>query len=112
MPTARATIPTDRAARYLAQLSSHTGHLGSGILHGRKGHSGPRTEAVADTFIRIGLGGAHCDITAGPTALTLLATADDPEQLQHLQDAVTRTVERIGRRDQLAVIWQAPDTES
>jgi hypothetical protein len=111
MPTARATIPTDRAARYLAQLSSHTGHIGRGLLHRGVGHATPTTEAVTDTTARIKLGDAHCDIAAGPTGLTLHASADDPEGLRRLQDAVTRTVERIGRRDQLAVVWESADPE-
>jgi hypothetical protein len=109
MPTIRAQVPTTRATRYLAQLCSHTGHLSPGNVHGRSGHSAqsaPTSEATTETTGRISLGDAHCDLTADASALTLLATASDPEQLKRLKDAVSRTLERIGRRDRLAVTWE------
>jgi hypothetical protein len=97
MPTAEAHIPTDRAARYLQQLCSHASRIG---------HAGPRTEATSGTTGRITLGDAYCDLTAEPAALTLRVTADDEQQLRGLQEAVTRTLERVGRRDGLAVVWE------
>ncbi|NUR29364.1 MAG: DUF2218 domain-containing protein [Catenulispora sp.] len=115
MPTARATVATDRATRYLAQLSSHTdhiGHIGRSLLQHRGSHARPAVEAVSDTSVRIRLGAAQCDVTADPVTLTFRATAQDPEQLRRLQEAVTRTVERIGRRDRLAVIWESTGSES
>jgi hypothetical protein len=96
MPTAEAYVPTDRAIRYLQQLCSHASRLG---------HAGPSGEATSGTTGRITFGGARCDLTAGPTALTLRVTADDEQQLRGLQEAVTRTLERVGRRDGLAVVW-------
>ncbi|NUR59677.1 MAG: DUF2218 domain-containing protein [Catenulispora sp.] len=122
MPTSRAIVPTTRAARYLAQLCSHTGHVGSGLLH-RRAHGSDESRALVSetdtggtdkgtstgtsTTGRIKLGAARCDLTADAAGLTLVVTADDPEQLRALQTAVTRTLERIGRRDGLAVVWEA-----
>lgn len=96
MPTAEAHVPTDRATRYLNQLCSHASRL-----H----HRGPSAEATSDTTGRITLGTARCDLTAEPTGLTLSLTADDEQQLRGLQAAVTKTLERVGRRDGLVVVW-------
>lgn len=103
MPTAEAVVPTERAARYLRQLCSHASRMRHG--HGR-GHAGPRAEATSDTTGRITRGTAICELTATPANLILRASADDEEQLRGLQEAVTRTVERIGRRDGLIVVWR------
>jgi hypothetical protein len=97
MPTGEANVATDRAARYLQQLCSHAS---------RMHHGGPKAEATSDTTGRITRGTAHCDLTASPTALVLRAAADDEAQLKALQQAVTRTLERIGRRDGLTVLWE------
>lgn len=96
MPSVEGHVATDRATRYLHQLCSHASRLG---------HAGPSAEATSDTTGRITSGGATCELTAGPTALTLRLTADDEQQLRGLQTAVTSTLERIGRRDGLAVVW-------
>ncbi|MEZ0115520.1 hypothetical protein ABH920_009559 [Catenulispora sp. EB89] len=96
MPTMEARVPTDRAARYLQQLCSHAG---------RMHHGGPRAEATSDTTGRITRGAAVCDLTAAPDALVLRVTGDDEQQLKALQEAVTRTLERVGRRDGLTVFW-------
>lgn len=103
MPTAEADVPTERASRYLQQLCSHARRMRHG--HGR-GHAGPSAEATSDTTGRITRGTAICDLTATPANLILRACADDEEQLRSLQEAVTRTVERIGRRDGLTVVWR------
>ncbi|WP_194912728.1 DUF2218 domain-containing protein [Catenulispora rubra] len=96
MPTVEARVSTDRASRYLQQLCSHAA---------RMHHGGPRAEATSDTTGRITRGTAVCDLTAGPNALELRIAADDEEQLKALQQAVTRTLERVGRRDGLTVFW-------
>jgi hypothetical protein len=109
MPTAEAHVPTERASRYLQQLCSHASRMrhgrGLGRGHGR-GHAGPSAEATSDTTGRITRGTAICDLTATPTGLTLRASAEDEEQLRGLQEAVTRTLERVGRRDGLIVDWR------
>lgn len=109
MPTAEADVATERASRYLQQLCSHASRMrhGGGHSPGRsRDHAGPIAEATSDTTGRITRGTAVCDLTAGPTALTLRATADDAEQLRGLKEAVTHTLERIGRRDGLKVVWR------
>jgi hypothetical protein len=102
MPTAETHVPTERATRYLQQLCSHASRMRHG--HGRN-HAGPSAEATSDTTGRITRGTAICDLTATPTGLALRALADDEEQLRDLQEAVTRTLERVGRRDGLKVVW-------
>lgn len=99
MPTAQARVSTTRAARYLTQLVSHTGHLP---------HAAVSVAVDSDSAARITLGDAHCDVAADATALTLTATADQADQLQMIQEAVTSTLERIGRRDGLSVTWEQP----
>lgn len=109
MPTVEGHVPTDRASRYLQQLCSHASrmrHVGIGIGIGHAAHRGPAVEAMSDTTGRIMRGSARCDLTASPTALVLHVTADDEEQLRALQEAVTRTLERVGRRDGLKVVWE------
>lgn len=110
MPTAEAHVPTERASRYLQQLCSHASRMRHG--HGRN-HAGPSTgttseatSARSDVTGRIARGTAICDLTATPTGLSLRASVDDEEQLKGLQEAVTRTVERVGRRDGLRVVWR------
>ena len=97
MLTAEARVPTDRAARYLHQLCSHASRLR---------HAGPSAEATSDTTGQITFGTARCELTAGPAALTLRVTADDEEQLRTLQERVAHTLERVGRRDGLTVVWE------
>jgi hypothetical protein len=99
MPTAEAHIPTDRASRYLRQLCSH-----SSRFH-HAGRAAPQAEATSDTTGRIIRGSARCELTADSTGLALHLAADDEEQLRDLQTALTRTLERIGRRDGLKVVW-------
>lgn len=113
MPTAEADVATERASRYLQQLCSHASRMRHRLGHGSghsparsRDHAAPIAEATSDTTGRITRGTAVCDLTAGPTALTLRATADDAEQLSGLKEAVTRTLERIGRRDGLKVVWR------
>jgi hypothetical protein len=98
MPSITRHVTTDRASRYLHQLCSHASRM--------RHHAGPRAEATSETTGRITRGTATCELTAGPTTLTLLVTADDSEQLKSLQQAVTGTLERAGRRDGLTVVWE------
>ncbi len=45
---------------------------------------------------------------AGPDTLTVRAEAASEENLQRIQNLVTRNLERFGRRDHLKVNWQRP----
>ena len=44
-----------------------------------------------------------------PDTLTLRAEATNEENLQRIQDLITRNLERFGRRDHLTVNWQRPE---
>jgi len=47
---------------------------------------------------------------AAPGTLTLRAEAGTGENLRRIQDLVTARLEKIGRRDHLAVNWQPAET--
>jgi cytochrome P450 len=57
----------------------------------------------------IDFGWARCTLTATDDALILRAEADSPECLAQLQERLTRTLERVGRRDHLTVTWSPVD---
>ncbi|MEY9892144.1 hypothetical protein ABIA31_005819 [Catenulispora sp. MAP5-51] len=105
MPAIQGHVATDRASRYLQQLCSHASRMRHLGRHADR-HAGPHAEATSDTAGRITRGTAVCELTAGPTALSLHLTAEDEQQLKGLQEAVTRTLERAGRRDGLTVVWE------
>jgi hypothetical protein len=44
-----------------------------------------------------------------PGTLRLRAEAADEESLRRIQDLITARLEKIGRRDQLTVRWQATE---
>jgi hypothetical protein len=46
---------------------------------------------------------------ADPDTLTVRAEAATEENLQRIQDLITRNLERFGRRDHLKVNWQRPE---
>jgi cytochrome P450 len=111
MPASHAHVPTTRARRYLAQLGSHSGQMARLAFHQPRRHgSGGAPPAArpidwSDTSGIIDFGGGRCTLQATGEALTLHAEADDPDQLQRIQDGIGRRVERIGRRDRLTVTW-------
>ncbi|NUP46850.1 MAG: DUF2218 domain-containing protein [Catenulispora sp.] len=61
----------------------------------------------------IEFGPGRCTLHATADTLTLSVEADDPQQMRRVQDGITRRLERIGRRDQLTVVWSPapPETE-
>jgi hypothetical protein len=122
MPASYATVPTSRAARYLAQLCSH-GRLmsrlarhrrpgqGQGQGHGHgdgQGNDGAPPVATASSTGTEGIidfGWGRCTLRATAGALTLCAEAGDPQRLRQIQDGISARLQRIGRRDQLTVTW-------
>lgn len=122
LPVAEARIPTDRAARYLEQLCRHVRRMEGGVghrLHSRLSHGGaarnehdavpiPRRVEHTDTDGVIDYGTAVCTLSARDSTLILRLAADDHRTLRRVQDAMTRTLERVGRRDRLVVAWTAP----
>jgi SAM-dependent methyltransferase len=89
-----ARVPTDRPDRYADQLVRHAGHL--------RGHRGaPR---VLDKTVH--LGSSRCTFTTTHDALILRAEATTEQDLRRIQQLVGGRLEKIGRRDGLAVHWR------
>lgn len=111
MPTAQAEIRTDRASRYLTQLSRHGSHMGSGVIHRPRGHNGDdarpqvRNAEWTDTDGVIEFGWGRCILRATETALVLRAEADDEAHLDQIKTGIAARLSRIGRRDRLTVTW-------
>lgn len=111
MYTSQATVATDRASRYLAQLGRHTGQMSRLSFHRTMRHAqGGSPPEIAhsewsDTDGVIAFGQGRCTLHATEDALTLHAEAENPEQLRRIQDGIARRLERISRRDQLTVSW-------
>lgn len=95
MPTAEAFVSTDRADRYLSQLSKHLAH----------GPGGIRARAETDGSLLIDFGDATCRVSATPTGLQLEAKSSALDSLAELQRRLGRRIEQIGHRDSLAVRW-------
>jgi len=47
-------------------------------------------------------------VHAGPDTPTARAHATNEQNLQQIQNLITRNLERLGRRDHLKVNWQRP----
>lgn len=96
--TSKATVPTERAARYGKQLTSHLG---------RRAVATWDDEAGTGT-LEMGDGKARATLTATDSALLfdLTASADDVEGFE---DVIGRHLVRFGRRDELTVRWSRSD---
>jgi hypothetical protein len=118
MPTTEARIETERPSRYLVQLCKHAAAMGSGAGDG-PGHSprvhlrnmltrrevGVRAEwSDAEGVITFEPWG-RCTLEAGTNTLTLHVEARDEQDLRRIQDILTKDLDRIGRRENLAVNW-------
>ncbi|MGQ0803290.1 MAG: DUF2218 domain-containing protein [Actinomycetota bacterium] len=108
MLTTEATVETERASRYLAQLCRHFGNL-------RRHESRFEEQAPPDLHVNVEWSDTHgtitfdcgrCTLQAESDALTLNAEAADEEGLQRVKDLVGGHVERFGSRDHLSVNWQ------
>jgi hypothetical protein len=113
MLTAEAQIQAERPSRYLVQLCRHANSINHKILHPRAGkaHARPEVRHVewSDTDGTLTLSWGRCTMQAGPDTLTVRAEATNEENLQRLQNLITRNLERFGRRDHLKVNWQRPE---
>ncbi len=87
-----ATIPTDKASRYLQQLAKHFAH------------KLPVTFTPETGDIPFTIGNCHMDAEDGRLILTLTApvAADMPQ----LQDVVVRHLVRFAFREEIAVAWR------
>ncbi|MEQ4720988.1 DUF2218 domain-containing protein [Nonomuraea sp. B19D2] len=92
MAISAALVTTARGPRYIKQLVSHMGHKVTTELD----DSGRGT---------ITLGHGQCVLTPEAGYFTMTATADTPEQLEHVQDVVTRHLLRFATQEELEVVW-------
>jgi hypothetical protein len=99
---ATARIETERPSRYLVQLCRH-----ASAMDGAHGHTGVRAEwSETHGTVHFGQWG-RCVLDAEAGTLTVRVEADDEDGLRRIQEVVSRDLDRFGRRDRLAVDWQA-----
>lgn len=92
----RADIATDKAARYMTQLTKHWGHRF-------------QTELAAD-HARIDLPGGPCRMTADDTELHVSIEAGDAEQLARMEQVVAEHLARFAFREpDLRIVWARTD---
>ncbi len=112
MLTAEARIRAERPSRYLVQLCRHAGSINHKTLslHAGKVQARPEIQHVewTDTDGTLTFSWGRCTMQAGPDMLTVRAEAANEENLQGIQNLITRNLERFGRRDHLKVTWQRP----
>ncbi|MGP4048207.1 DUF2218 domain-containing protein [Streptomyces sp. 2A115] len=119
MPIAEARVETERASRYLVQLCRHAqqmrrrhfrprAHAGGGT------HTPPEVHHVewSDTHGTVRLSLGQWTLRATPDALVLRADAANEEDLRRMRSLVAARVEKIGRRDDLTVVWQRTEAPS
>jgi hypothetical protein len=76
-----------------------------GVGHGTDGAPPTATATSAGAEGIIDFGWGRCTLRATDGALTLHAEAEDRRRLRQIEDGVSARLQRIGRRDQLAVTW-------
>lgn len=109
MSIAEARIETERPSRYLVQLCKHASAIGRSHEHDR----GVQVEATwsdSDGTITFTPWG-RCTAHAEADALTLRVQAGKEEDLQAIQDIVTKHLRRFSRNE-LTATWQRTDTGS
>jgi hypothetical protein len=116
MLTAEAFVETEHPARYLVRLGRHASQLTKRRLHRPRGHGGdgtfPEVQSAewSDTDGTVRLSWGQWTMQAAPGTLRLRAEAADEENLRRIQELLTARLERFGRRDQLTVRWQRPES--
>jgi hypothetical protein len=112
MLTNEARIQTEHPSRYLVRLCRHADSIGHKLVQLHPGHAQARPEVKhvewSDAAGTLTLNWGTCTMQAGPDTLTVRAEAATEEDLQRIQDLITRNLERFGRRDHLKVTWQRP----
>ena len=87
-----ATVPTDKAVRYMTQLCKHWSHR--------------FTVAFDDKAGRIDLPLGACTLTAGPAALDIVLDAADTEGLTKMEQVVADHLNRFAFREgELTFAW-------
>lgn len=113
--TIEARVPTDRASRYLVQFCRHAGQMGRMRHRPPTRHQGKQVPPTvqhadwSDTAGTVRFAQGCCTLTAESDSLTVRIDAEDEDALRQLQDGITRRLETMGRRDDLAVRWHRPD---
>jgi hypothetical protein len=102
--SSRASINTDRAARYGKQLSAHLGH---------KRRTTWQDEAQSGE-ITFDTGRAMLSATSSRLDLVIeldpsVAATDAVAELAHIEDVVGRHLARFGARNELVVAWVRSD---
>lgn len=116
MPASEATIQTGSPGRYLTQLCQHASKMGASRLHRPRRHADGgeppqiRHAEWTETDGTVTLNWGQWTMHAAPGTLTLRAEAGNEEDLERLRDLLTARLEKIGRRDHLAVSWQPAET--
>lgn len=95
MPTATATVSTDKAGRYLIQLCKHFAHKIPASWDDGKGH--------AD------FGFGTCEMLAADGTLRLACASDSPEGLGKVKYVVEDHVVRFGWKEGLSLTWEDGD---
>jgi len=119
MLTSEAHVETERPSRYLVQLCRHISQMGRPLGHRPRAHGGdtqspPEVQHIewTETYGTARLSWGQWTMQAAPGTLTLRAEAADEKDLQRIQDLVAGRLEKIGRRDHLAVAWQRSEAPS
>lgn len=63
--------------------------------------------ASSETRGSVDFGWGRCTLQAGPEALNLRVEADQADDLERLQELVTRHIEHLGSSDQAAMLWSS-----
>ena len=118
MPIAEAHVRAGRPSRYLAQLCRHADHMGrmrhqppSRVTSGRQPPVVRHVDFSENRGV-IDFAKGKCTLQASADILTIRVEAADEDSLRRLQDGIAGRLEKIGRRDQLAVTWQRPDAST
>lgn len=93
MLTCEGFTETNRASRYLVQLCKHMSARGMTV------------ETSEDTYGFTDFGWGICTLRARDEGLVMTIESGDPRVLDRVQCALTRDIERFGRRDGLTVTW-------
>jgi hypothetical protein len=115
MVIAEARVRTERPSRYLGQLCRHADQMSRHPLHRPPAdavHAPPEVRHVewSDTHGTVELSTGRWTLQATADTLTLRAEAANDDDLQLIQSLLRDRLERIGRRDRLAVAWQRVDS--
>jgi hypothetical protein len=100
MLTSMAVVMTDAPARYAKQLLSHLGHKVT--VEPLDGHPEP----AGQLRFAYGVG----TVLPLEDRLVLHASAENPEDLAHVEDVVGRHLMKFGAKRELVVSWGPPES--